>query len=239
MVIERQQKWARHLSGIFPVPMIVLTLATAFLMSILFAIGDRAGKIFCGNIIQCNLQTSINLNYFVFFASILFVTALFIGFDLKNLYLPIPASFYRFLLAFAILNGAFIFAVGSITQGRNTSLPNVLWQNYLKGQTSLTGIMLYFVASVIVGPLIEEYVFRGVFWNRLSVKYAAHTVFAMSCFFWVALHFGEGPIKLIYLTPISVILGFCRLRTGALSAGSLLHVLMNAEGALFAAFNAT
>jgi membrane protease YdiL (CAAX protease family) len=94
-------------------------------------------------------------------------------------------------------------------------------------------VPMHLVASGIVGPLVEEYVFRGVLWNRLERDVPPWLVLALTSIVFGLFHltfeghslaaFGNAIIHAAF----GALMGVLRWRRGGIGAGCLIHVAGN------------
>jgi membrane protease YdiL (CAAX protease family) len=89
------------------------------------------------------------------------------------------------------------------------------------------GVGLFALDAVVVAPIAEECLFRGVLlpWLTTWMKPLVAIVVSALAFGVGHLYYGTGVlIPVVY----GVVLGWMRLRTGRLRAGIALHMLLNA-----------
>lgn len=96
------------------------------------------------------------------------------------------------------------------------------------GAAASIAIAISFAAYAIVGPMVEELVFRGIVTSAIRGRLGAvGTPLASGTLF--ALAHGDPHIVLALL-PLGVALGFVYERTGSIVPGMVTHVLYNAIG---------
>lgn len=96
----------------------------------------------------------------------------------------------------------------------------------------------FILSALIIGPIVEEFIFRGIFLNGLLKRYSAwFSIISISLFFGL-LHFDYSMIQLQQDVSIQVvnflqafilglILGFVFWKTGSITPPILLHLLAN------------
>lgn len=83
-------------------------------------------------------------------------------------------------------------------------------------------------ALVIIGPAVEEIVFRGWMLPALRARGLSWGVaIAVSSLVFGAMHGFAGPLALVYTTLVGISAGLLRVRTGRLWAPILFHALNN------------
>ncbi len=95
-----------------------------------------------------------------------------------------------------------------------------------------SGAALLALMIVLVGPVEEEVLFRGVLLPRLMPRLGATWAIAVTSVIFAVLHedFGREPLGLrpAAVFVIALALGWARLRTGGLTAPIVMHVVTNA-----------
>jgi len=97
---------------------------------------------------------------------------------------------------------------------------------------------LFILSAILIGPIVEEFIFRGIFLNGLLKRYSAwFSILSISLFFGL-LHFDYSMVQLQHDVSIQVvnclqacilgiILGFVFWKTGSITPPILLHSLAN------------
>ncbi len=93
------------------------------------------------------------------------------------------------------------------------------------------GLSIFLAATVLVAPIAEELLFRGVLlpWLARWMKPAAALAWSTIVFSIGHLYYGLGALLIAYY---GVVLGWARLRTGKLWAPVALHAMLNATTAI-------
>jgi membrane protease YdiL (CAAX protease family) len=95
------------------------------------------------------------------------------------------------------------------------------------------GVATLFIGAVVIAPLVEELFFRGVMLGAIC-KHAGDpwTAILVPAVLFGLLHAAQ-PQAIVPLTVLGVILGYLRLRTGALWTCVLAHALFNLRTMIF------
>jgi len=94
-----------------------------------------------------------------------------------------------------------------------------------------TGILLFELCAVVLGPLAEELLYRGVLLPWLERFLSSRTALAISGAIFAAQHLAYGPgIAAVFVTGL--VLGWARQRTGGLAAPLFIHTAYNGVAAL-------
>ena len=108
-------------------------------------------------------------------------------------------------------------------------LPEAWLADYMEAAESLsqTGVIIT-VATIIVAPLVEEIIFRGLVLSRLRKGMSNWLAVVVSALLFGACH---GQIVWIcYAFVIGLLLGLIALRSGSIWPSLLAHILFNAIG---------
>ena len=136
----------------------------------------------------------------------------------------------------AIIGGMLIATVVSLfyatlqsatSAGDSTNLEFV--DKLLNGPMGYAFIFLF--AIVIISPLMEELIFRKFLWWISSMMFSPKTTLFIISFLFVAIH-GEIAYA-IALLPISVFLGWLRMKTGSIKPSIVAHIANNAAASVF------
>lgn len=82
-----------------------------------------------------------------------------------------------------------------------------------------------FALSVILAPIIEEIVFRGVLFPALGRRYGVVVGIFVSSFLFTLVHI--NPIQMISVLPLGIYLAIMYYRTGSIYPGMILHATWN------------
>ena len=91
--------------------------------------------------------------------------------------------------------------------------------------TTIGNFWLAFILTVVIAPIIEEIVFRGVLFKSVTSKYglAAGIVGSSVIFMLVHIH----PLQMLSALPLGVYLAFMYHKLGSIYPGMLLHASWN------------
>lgn len=102
--------------------------------------------------------------------------------------------------------------------------PEVLPRNI----RSPSGISEWLLTGVVVAPLVEEWIYRGIVQQRLrEVVGARWAIFVCGLLFWVGHWVGLGEVTPPHHLVAGWLFSWSRERTGSLVAPTLLHALSN------------
>ena len=100
-----------------------------------------------------------------------------------------------------------------------------------------TGVVILFVTALVVAPLVEELLFRGLIlqalWRRLGHAWLA---IALSGVAFGLIHHAQ-PQAILPLATMGVILGYVRIRYRSLAACVGAHALFNAKTMVYVLLN--
>lgn len=91
-------------------------------------------------------------------------------------------------------------------------------------------VSVHFFIGILFQPVIEEFVFRGVFFDALIRRYRVGLAALILCVIFVVMHAPRIyflPIAVLPLGGLAVLTVYARIRTGALIAPMMLHVAYN------------
>lgn len=79
----------------------------------------------------------------------------------------------------------------------------------------------------LLGPLAEEFYFRGFVWDRLSATMSPRRVGIVSALLFLSMHFVNGLLAPLFLIPLATVLTMIRIRGLGLGVCVLAHALYN------------
>ena len=114
--------------------------------------------------------------------------------------------------------------------------PEALLEEYLTQSGALeTALPLVdFLTVVLVGPLVEEMIFRGVIYDALCTFLPAGFAVVFQGMLFGSVH--GSMIWILYAALMGCLLGYVRKRTGSLRPCLLMHMAFNGASYLFSAF---
>jgi membrane protease YdiL (CAAX protease family) len=149
---------------------------------------------------------------------------------------PAPPRAYAEAAAGAVLLLAVVVALAKIFPPDLKAIESLPMSQLFSGPLPVVAVML--VVAMLLGPVLEEFAFRGIGFAGLAVRLGPLWASLLTSLAFVAAH---APEKLHYLPGFLDVgllaAGACalRLRHHSLRPGMLLHVLYNSGGLLVAA----
>ena len=95
-------------------------------------------------------------------------------------------------------------------------------------ESSSIDIAFLFLAVAIVGPIVEELMFRGYVLDAINRKHSDWTAIIWSSILFGFLHFFGGPFYIILTMIGGIMWGWIRVRTGSLLPSIACHMIWNA-----------
>lgn len=151
---------------------------------------------------------------------------LMIGYLWKRHYLKIdkstwstgPKYTFVWLIPFAL--GGYVLAT---YLGEVLNLPNLMEDQFVDMSSNVLGI----ISIVLIGPIAEEFLFRGVMMNYFLERKGydrKKTIFISALIFGI-IHF--NPAQIVYAFLLGLVLGRIYYQTGSLLLCSIVHVTLN------------
>jgi len=94
-------------------------------------------------------------------------------------------------------------------------------------QAPLLASALRVLAVCVLGPLVEELLFRGIVFSWLLERVNVGLTIALTALGWGLLHYDYPWWVIAIILVDGVILGFARWRTGSVFAPAMMHMLYN------------
>lgn len=91
--------------------------------------------------------------------------------------------------------------------------------------TVMGGFWLTFALSVVVAPIVEEIVFRGVLFPAIKRRYGLIAGVVLSSLIFTLVHI--NPIQMISVLPLGIYLAIMYHRAGSIYPGMILHASWN------------
>lgn len=85
--------------------------------------------------------------------------------------------------------------------------------------------LLVFLIIVFFLPIIEEWLFRGIFWRWAKKVMSPTSTFVVISLLFAFVHW--EPLHVLGLLPLSFFLGWLRLKTGRLGPSIIAHMINN------------
>lgn len=113
-------------------------------------------------------------------------------------------------------------------------LPEAWQESYGEASAGLgSGTFVALIAVVVVAPVLEEFIFRGLVLNRLSRVMPGWLAVVLSAAVFGACH--GHPVWFCYAFALGAVFGFIVLRTGSIVPSILAHMVFNGIGQIFSA----
>ncbi len=102
---------------------------------------------------------------------------------------------------------------------------------------SVSSVWLLVFAMVIVAPLYEELVFRGILWSAIAEQFSRSSYLGQSgaviasiitSFIFAAIHLQYGLYEISTIVVLALIFCYARIKSGSLVLPMLLHIINNA-----------
>jgi len=142
--------------------------------------------------------------------------------------------FRKFLMFFVLVQGfGYIFNIAgnllnaAVAAGMGRNPLNMNPVNDMLAR--LDWLMILYIA--VLGPLVEEYIFRWVLLNRLR-PFGEKAAILFSALMFGLLH--GNLTQFLYATAIGIIFGYVAVKTGRMVYNCLLHILVNSGSTLLA-----
>jgi membrane protease YdiL (CAAX protease family) len=87
------------------------------------------------------------------------------------------------------------------------------------------GFWLTFALSVIIAPIIEEVVFRGVLFPAIAKRYGVIAGVIISAIIFTLVHL--DPVQMLSVLPLGIYLAVMYLKTDSIYPGIILHAIWN------------
>lgn len=100
---------------------------------------------------------------------------------------------------------------------------------------SVSSVWLLVLALVVVAPLYEELIFRGLLWSAIAEQfveqhselYAAVIASVVTSFIFAVIHLQYGLYEISTIIVLALIFGYARFKSGSLLLPILLHMINN------------
>lgn len=114
--------------------------------------------------------------------------------------------------------------------------PDAWVSEYSEASSSLVTAspVVDFIATVLIGPVIEEILFRGLIYEAFCAMIPAGAAAIFQAILFGGVH--SSPIWMIYACAVGCVLGYVRKRTGSLRPCIALHIAFNGTSSLFSWF---
>jgi membrane protease YdiL (CAAX protease family) len=172
-----------------------------------------------------------SLLYVAIIAAILTVSRLRRGVDWRDYIAWRPFQFERIYVGLAIAGVVWGVGVGSIIEAFHPASKE--WFIFPRG---VAGAIVSFILVVILGPLCEEFLFRGWFYTALRPKLGFPATLAVTAIAFALAHWESTHLYALAVFPVGLLLGYARERGGSTKATFAFHGFYNFAGWILAAF---
>lgn len=96
---------------------------------------------------------------------------------------------------------------------------------------SVSSVWLLIVAMVIVAPIYEELVFRGLLWSAIAEQFSAHrgmlVASIVTSLIFAIIHLQYGIYEISTIIVLAMLFCYARIKSGSLLLPILLHIINN------------
>jgi membrane protease YdiL (CAAX protease family) len=140
-----------------------------------------------------------------------------------------PITRPRLLVAFAIIGAVLNFSLAGLLDvwlkpDDRDAIAVLFEQAWAAGPFFQAMALLY---AVGLGPLSEEWFFRGWLWTGMRRHWRPLPVMVATALPWVLLHMFDSPVHAVGVIPAAIVLSLARQYCGGVRASLVLHVLTN------------
>jgi membrane protease YdiL (CAAX protease family) len=154
------------------------------------------------------------------------------GLNIRTIYKDLPAAFVNLLAIWPLIMVAMMLtmSVGHRLYGPDFQMPRHEELENLSEYPQLLSRILVTVVAVIVAPLLEELLFRGLFQTMirsfLNVKNSAWPAIAISSALFVSMHVNQSHWPALYVLGVGM--GYSYEKSGSLFRPVFIHAIFNA-----------
>ncbi len=122
------------------------------------------------------------------------------------------------------------FALGVCAALQTLPIPDALMQSYQEATDEVLGVFhpLVLLCTVVLGPIVEEVVFRGLVFTRLRRAMPLWSAALLSALLFGVMH--GNPLWIAYAFCLGCVLAFVYEKGGGLWASVFFHILFNFVG---------
>lgn len=178
---------------------------------------------------------------FVLISGVITVFILWMFFKVRKKKLLQEVSFRKFgkehIIPIVILGTALSFCVTFLLQ--ILPIPKTLMEDYMQSSEQLLEgkLLVILVADILVAPIVEEIIFRGLVLSRLRKAMPLPVAILLSSLAFALMH-GQ-IIWMMYTFLLGIVLCIVAVYTESIGASLLLHMTFNTIGVLVGALNLT
>ncbi len=152
--------------------------------------------------------------------------------DLKSVFsFSLPSGALRH----ALFTGALGFLIAIFAIASITGLTLLLWPTGLEtlfnathNPTNFNELSWYFLTAVVLAPILEEFIFRGLLLERWSFKWGVRRGLLLTSLAFALVHFPSHGVMVTGPFLAGFLLGYLRLRFASLWLPILAHMVNNA-----------
>lgn len=138
--------------------------------------------------------------------------------ELRGVFMPMISGFL-FSLGFAFLTF-------DTSAGNSLAIQNSV--SYFSEKLQLAGVMLMIINLLVLAPIAEEMLCRGIMMNGLREKFSENTALVVSSVIFGAMHLmAGGPVLVAGCVIIGLLFGLTYKKTGSLIAAIIVHSAAN------------
>lgn len=123
-------------------------------------------------------------------------------------------------LIFVVIYLGWMFASNAVTGWRGP------WDFAPWQAAPLLASALRILAVCLLGPIVEELIFRGVLFGKLQ-RFGPTVAILVTAVGWTALHYFYAPMVLAVILVDGLLLGLARWKTGSVIPPIMMHALYN------------
>ncbi len=219
---------------------VVLNFALQFIIQIAFSIPAVAGGMTENS--EINAYIMNNLLLLTLISNIVFILIMLITAKIKKQKLkaewgidipPVKSVFFPAVSAFLFSLG---FACVTYNTEAGNSLPIQNSADYFSDKVPFLGVLLMVVNLLVLAPIAEEMLCRGIMMNGLKKRFSPKTALVLSAVIFGAMHImAGGPVLVIGCIIIGLIFGLTYHKTGSLTAAVIVHAAANLPDFIFMA----
>lgn len=128
-------------------------------------------------------------------------------------------AYYAGLVGFVVLAAIVAVATGAMSSDATESAAAA-------ESVRRNALLITILTTVIIGPIIEEIIFRGILFPALLQKYSPLIGGLFTALIFAAAHI--DPTRIALLLPLAFYLSFMRYKLGSIYPGIALHISWNA-----------
>jgi len=154
------------------------------------------------------------------------------GLNISTVKKDLPAAFLNLLAIWPLIMAAAMLTIviGHFLYGPDFQMPRHEGLEKLSENPQIPTRILITIVAVIIAPLLEELIFRGLFQTMirsfLSVKHSAWPAIAISSALFVLMHVDKSHWPALYVLGVGM--GYAYEKSGSLFRPIFIHMLFNA-----------